>query len=159
VIVNLKIVGDGPLLSKLKFQVNSLALDNQVLFLGRVENKLLPEILLKSELYLSVPITEGASASLMEAMASGCYPIVTDLPGNKAFISNNRNGDLVKVGSTEELVMAMERYLAKPKVEVEKILLLNRRYVELRINQKKNMEFFYKKYTEILISKVSHVRQ
>lgn len=155
IIVKLKIVGDGPLLGKLKAQVNSLDLNSQVQFLGRIANNLLPEILMKSQLYLSVPITEGASASLMEAMASGCYPIVTDLPGNRAFISNKRNGNLVKVGSSDELVKAIELYRDMPENGLENVRLLNRRNVELKINQTINMDFFYRKYCEIVNSKTA----
>jgi hypothetical protein len=35
-----------------------------------------------------MPITEGVSASLFEAMATNCYPIVTDIVGNKSWITH-----------------------------------------------------------------------
>jgi glycosyltransferase involved in cell wall biosynthesis len=47
-------------------------------FSGRIPNTELPELLRASNFYISMPITEGVSASLFEAMASNCYPIVTN---------------------------------------------------------------------------------
>lgn len=156
VIVNLKVVGGGPLLNQLKKQVDERELNNQIQFLGRVSNDLLPNILTKSQLYISVPITEGASASLMEAMASGCYPIVTDLPGNRSFIKNRVNGHLVEVGNPVDLADAIISYISIPEQQLQKTLLTNRREVEINIDRKKNMEFFFRKYVEILNEKQNY---
>ena len=52
-------------------------------------------LLQQSNIYISMPITEGVSASLFEAMACYCYPIVTDILGNKSWITHRENGGLV----------------------------------------------------------------
>ena len=90
--IELQIVGDGPRLGDLKQLSFDLGISDQVHFLGRIPNSELPKLLQKSPLYVSVPETEGVSASLFEALASGCFPVVTDLPGTRAFIESGKNG-------------------------------------------------------------------
>jgi len=59
-----------------------------------------------------MPITEGVSASLFEAMATNCYPIVTNLPGNQSWIKHRENGQLIPLDDyknlAEELIWAIE---------------------------------------------------
>jgi glycosyltransferase involved in cell wall biosynthesis len=59
-------------------------------FHGRIPNTELPELLRASNFYISMPITEGVSASLFEAMASNCYPIVTNIAGNQSWITHRK---------------------------------------------------------------------
>jgi glycosyltransferase involved in cell wall biosynthesis len=42
-----------------------------------------------------MPITEGVSASLFEAMASKCYPIVTNIAGNQSWITHRKTDNTV----------------------------------------------------------------
>jgi len=86
-----------------------------------------------------MPSTEGVSASLFEAMACGCFPIVTDLPGNRSWIRNQENGILIPNGRfkilAEELQYALERNLWR-KTAVNR----NRKFVEEHANYAINMK-------------------
>ena len=64
-------VGDGILAEYLKRKTVELNLSHLVSFTGRIPNHELPKLLEKASIYLSVPETEGVSASLFEAMATG----------------------------------------------------------------------------------------
>ena len=44
-----------------------------------------------------------APLSILEAMASGSFPIVTDIAANRAWISHGRNGFLVPSGNDKAL--------------------------------------------------------
>jgi glycosyltransferase involved in cell wall biosynthesis len=61
-------------------------------------------------LFVSVPESDGTSVSLLEAMAAGCLPILSDLPANREWVEDGRNGllvdDLANLGTA--LLRAME---------------------------------------------------
>src|SRR5204863_7768121 len=58
-------------------------------------NRELPGILANSDLYISLIETDGVSASLLEAMATGILPIVPDHPANRFWITPGENGILL----------------------------------------------------------------
>jgi glycosyltransferase involved in cell wall biosynthesis len=145
----LTIIGDGALLETLKDLAKQLNIENKVSFTGRIPNTALPKLLQGSNIYISMPITEGVSASLFEAMASHCYPIVTDISGNQSWIKHRENGQLVTVDDYEmlaaELIWAFEnnkhRYQA---------VLKNRTFVEQHADYNKNMRIIANKYHELI---------
>jgi len=153
VYVELTVIGDGSLMQNLKKLALDLEISHLISYVGRIPNEELPNYLQSNDLYLSTPITEGASSSLMEAMACGLYPIVTKLPGNLSFIENNKNGKLVDVGSVASLVNAVVEYTKLSKMEIESAVNQNRVWIENFGNRENNMKFFWKKYLEIHSSK------
>jgi glycosyltransferase involved in cell wall biosynthesis len=135
---NLTIVGDGPLLQQLKLLAKELNIENEVVFTGRIDNNDLPKLLQQSNLYISMPCTEGVSASLFEAMACGCFPVVTDLPGNRSWIKSRENGLLVPNENVKKLAYKIEwAYNAVP--TRLKATLENRKFVEEKANYAVNM--------------------
>lgn len=146
--LNLVMVGDGILADHLKRKTKELNLSKQVTFTGRIPNQELPALLSKASIYLSVPETEGVSASLFEAMATGCFPIVTDLPGTRAFIKNGENGFLVPVNSPIEIANALTSYLENQEVFKDAVK-ANRLFIEENVNLQKNMNTIWNRYLEI----------
>jgi glycosyltransferase involved in cell wall biosynthesis len=152
--LDVDIVGDGPLKGYLISLSKELKVDERVHFLGRIPNEELPNYLAKCPLYISTPITEGASSSLMEAMASGCFPIVTDLPGNKSFIKNGKNGLLAQLYSPEDLAAQIEKLFLR-KLDMELSVNTNRTFSEKHLNRSKNMQHFFEMYKFQLRKKLS----
>jgi glycosyltransferase involved in cell wall biosynthesis len=145
----LTIVGDGELLAMLKVLSKKLNIENKVNFTGRIANTKLPELLQQSNIYISMPITEGVSASLFEAMASNCYPIVTDIPGNQSWIKHRVNGQLITIGDTE--MLADEILWAFENRELcEKAKSRNRQFIEEHVDYKINMKMIAGKYHELI---------
>lgn len=144
-ILRVDIIGDGPLKKELESLSDTLGVSDLINFLGRIPNDELPEYLSKCPLYISVPITEGASSSLMEAMAAGCFPIVTNLPGNKSFIQKGKNGFLVEVGSVHSLVAGVVEVLKKKEM-IFGGSAQNRIFAEEHLNRQRNMEVFFDQY-------------
>ena len=145
----LTIVGDGKLLPMLKQLATKLNIEKKVNFTGRIPNTRLPELLQRSNIYLSMPITEGVSASLFEAMASNCYPIVTDIPGNQSWIKHRENGQLITIDDTEmlaeEILWAFEN-----REHRNKVVLKNRQFMEENANYHTNMKIIANKYHELI---------
>jgi glycosyltransferase involved in cell wall biosynthesis len=135
----LTIIGDGTELKKLKWLAKELKVDNEVNFVGRINNNDIPKFLQQANFYISTPITEGVSASLFEAMACGCLPIVSDLPGNRSWIQQKENGILVSIENefnlAEEIEWAFNNTDFRKKAIVE-----NRKFVEKNANYKINMK-------------------
>jgi glycosyltransferase involved in cell wall biosynthesis len=94
------IFGDGPERENFREQLSSYS---QVQCFGRRPWEELSEQLRKSHIYISTSLSDGASASLLEAMACGAFPIVTDIPANREWIEDGKNGFLVPVDNPEIL--------------------------------------------------------
>jgi glycosyltransferase involved in cell wall biosynthesis len=145
----LTIVGDGTLLPMLKELATKLKIANKVQFAGRIQNTQLPALLQKSNLYISMPITEGVSASLFEAMACKCYPIVSDIPGNQSWISHRKNGQLITLGDAE--MLANEILWAFENNELRKeAVAQNRKFVEENANYNINMKIIADAYHQLI---------
>ena len=98
------IAGDGNQKEILSREAEYLNIGSSVEFVGRVPHEKMSSFLAEADIYVSTSMYDGTSVSLLEAMGSGAFPIVTDIPANREWITNGRNGFLVPI---EE-----ERYLA-----------------------------------------------
>ncbi len=145
----LTVIGDGPLRNNLTQSAKNKDIQQEVIFEGKVPNHLLPKYLVDSDLYISMPNTEGVSASLLEAMACGCYPIVSDLPGNRAWINDHVNGRLIAVDNVEELTDAIASYY-KNREGLNEVLVKNRSLIESKVSFEKNMKIISDKYLDII---------
>jgi glycosyltransferase involved in cell wall biosynthesis len=103
------IAGAGSERGNLERQVKNLNIGSSVQFLGWVRHEEMPRLLSEADIYVSTSLDDGTSVSLLEAMASGAFPIVTDIPSNREWISDGGNGFLVPIDQ--------ERFLAKRIVE------------------------------------------
>jgi glycosyltransferase involved in cell wall biosynthesis len=76
--------------------------------------------------------------SLLEAMASGAIPVVSDLEGNREWVSEGDGARLFRPGDAVEVTRAIRRVLDDP-VWAEAARLRNRRTVEERADESVNM--------------------
>ncbi len=104
-----RIAGDGSERKALEREVKSLNINSSVEFLGRVPHEEMPNLLSQADIYVSTSLYDGTSVSLLEAMASGAFPVVTDIPANREWIVDGENGFLVPKEN--------ENFLAKKIVE------------------------------------------
>lgn len=145
----LTIIGDGTELQTLKNLAKKLNIEEKVHFTGRIPNTELPKLLQQSNIYISMPITEGVSASLFEAMACNCYPVVTDIIGNQSWIIHRENGQLIPVDDfeilAEELVWSF-----KNSEHRNSAVLKNRKFVEQHANYNTNMKIIADKYHQLI---------
>lgn len=147
----LTIVGDGKQLSNLKDLVKTLNIEKKVIFTGRIANTELPILLQESNFYISMPVTEGVSASLFEAMACNCYPIVSNIAGNQSWINHRKNGQLTTVDDSD--VLAAEILWAFENNEYRNdCVLRNRKFIEDNVDYKINMKIIANKYHELINS-------
>lgn len=146
---SLTIVGDGTRLQSLKDLAAALQIENKVIFTGRIPNTELPKLLQQSNIYISMPITEGVSASLFEAMACNCYPVVSDIPGNQSWIRHRDNGQLITINDIETLAEELIWSFENPELRNQAVI-QNRKFVEKNANYNLNMKVISNKYHELL---------
>jgi glycosyltransferase involved in cell wall biosynthesis len=87
--------GDGPLKNKFIEFLKEHNLDKYVFFAGHVENDELPKYLNAADIYISTSLSDGTSLSLLEAMACGLPTVVTDVPANREWVEDGKNGYIV----------------------------------------------------------------
>jgi len=109
----LVVANDGSLRSEMQRQAAALGLADRVAFVGRLDAATQAGWYDRAQWYLSLPESDSVSVSVLEAMAHGCIPILSDLPANRELVDSGRNGLILADGaSPEEDVLAPLRQRA-----------------------------------------------
>ncbi len=101
------VCGDGPLRRRLEDRTSRLGMTERFVFTGRLDPAGIAERLRSADVYVSTSRSDSTSVSLLEAMACGAMPVVTDIPANREWISDGINGRLFRADSPEELAGAV----------------------------------------------------
>lgn len=88
----LVIANEGDEKDNLKTLCHELKITDSVEFIGFITQNQQDEIYKKSGFYYTLPTSDATSVSLLEAMAWGCIPIVSNIPANREWIENLKNG-------------------------------------------------------------------
>ncbi len=88
----LHIAGDGSLYETIKAYVQEQKLEHRVKLYGSLPYQQMYEFWKQSDIFINVSDMEGTSLSMLEAMASGAVPIVTDTSGARNFVRDGKNG-------------------------------------------------------------------
>jgi len=97
------IAGDGKQRNTLTNLANSLGVSDSIRFVGWVSHDELPKYLASSDIYVSTSLSDTSHISLQEAMACQLAPVVTDIPANRAWIEDGKNGFIVPVNDIKAL--------------------------------------------------------
>lgn len=103
------------------------------------------ETIAKAGIYLSTALSDATPVSLLEAMALGAFPVVSDLPAIREWIVDGLNGLLVDPCSPDSIASAIGRALDDSEL-VERARALNRKMIAERGPWTGNLE----NLTEIL---------
>lgn len=89
---HLIVANEGPLKEKLIELSRSLGISQAVDFTGFLAADEQSGIYRRAMFYFSLLTSDALSVSLLEAMAHGCIPLVSDLPDNLDWVENGVNG-------------------------------------------------------------------
>jgi len=112
--LSLHLAGDGSLRGELERLAAARLPAGRFRFLGRLDPDALAGELAAAEFYLSASLSDSTSLSLLEAMASGALPVVSDLPGNREWVSEGQGARTFDPGDRGGLGAAVERALETP---------------------------------------------
>ncbi len=119
--VEVLIVGDGTERKNLEELTVSLKLQNKVTFLGLKNRRELLELYNLSDIFTLTSYSEGLPRVLIEAMACGCIPIVTNVGSISALTVDGYNGFTLPPGNYTALSEKIKNVLDLPDEEREKI--------------------------------------
>jgi len=97
------IKGKGPLEQYLKSLAKKLNVSEYIRFVGVVPYAQMGQYLSAANIYVSTCFMDTTSVSLLEAMACGLAPVVTDTIGNREWIEDEVNGFLFSPKDHEKL--------------------------------------------------------
>ena len=100
----LNIAGSGDYEGELRKQITEKGLDNEIHMLGVVDHEQIMEFWQEQDICISCSEWEGHSISHSEAMAAGAVLVITDTSGARDDVEEGKNGFVVNVGDTEQLV-------------------------------------------------------
>jgi len=106
--------GDGRLRGKVEDWIREEDLAREVTLEGTVGEERLRALYRESDLYVSVSRSDSTSQSLLEAMAAGLLPIVSDIPGNREWVTHRREGYLVPTGDADAVACAIAEATRDP---------------------------------------------
>jgi glycosyltransferase involved in cell wall biosynthesis len=105
----LTIIGDGTERHQLEQGFRSIpGASTRVRFLGLLPNQEALQVLSRQDVLLLLSEVEGQPIAMLEAMALGVVPVVSDLAGLREIIVAGENGFLVPVGATTEFASKIE---------------------------------------------------
>lgn len=135
----LVIAATGDETDNLKKKVVDLQLSNKVEFMGWIDKEQNEKWYSTSKIWVSIPESDATAISLLEAMACGSIPIVSDLPANKEWIKDGVNGIIVKDVESEFISRALT-------IDFEKAKEINHRLIEENGTKTANREKFINLY-------------
>ena len=92
----------------LKRIAKELAVEDKIEFIGWVEKGTNNYYYSISKIWVSIPETDNTPISLMEAMAAGCIPVMSDLIANREWVEERKNGIIVSDYSSNYIERALE---------------------------------------------------
>jgi len=113
----LLLVGDGTERPNLERLARELGISTKVRFVGAVQETV--SYYQMADVFVLPSRYEGLSMALLEAMACGVVPLVSDVPGNRALIEPGRTGHLFPPGDSGTLSRMLQYILQAEEKRLE----------------------------------------
>jgi len=100
--------GNAPLLDEVQHRIeHDPRLEGRVHLLGKVAHARVETLLRAADVFVSGSHAEGSGYALLEALACGAVPVVTDIPSFRALTCNGQVGKLWPCGDGAQLAEAL----------------------------------------------------
>ena len=139
----LVIAASGTETEELKNKAKSLGLANDVDFVGWIQKEENEQWYSKAKIWVSIPESDATSISLLEAMACGCIPVVSDLPANREWIQSGVNGIVVEDLQSDFISKAL-------KLNYKEAIEINKQRIEKDGTKEANRTKFLQLYQTIV---------
>ena len=112
--IRLLLYGKGSQEQILRSMVEKAGVTDKVHFGGYVSRDELPYTYRSADIFLSASHCDGSSVSLLEALACGLPGIVSDIPGNREWVSSGEQGWVFHDGDADEMSALMHTARHEP---------------------------------------------
>ena len=132
---------------KIRELADRLKIGDAVKFVSAVEHEELPKYYRACDVYVSVPSSDGCSVSLLEAMACGIPPIVSDLPSPKEWVKDGESSCVVPVRDPIALAHAIISLLKdkeKQRLFAQRNLILVKEKADHYVHMQHMEELYFK---------------
>lgn len=125
-----------------EFILNNGLLD-RVFLKGQIPKEKMADFWKSLDIYISVSDFEGSSISLLEAMANGVVPVVTEVSGADEFVRTGENGYIVNFSDIEKIAWYIKN-LGKNRNLLKKMGECSRKIIIEKCNPKEYGEYIAK---------------
>jgi L-malate glycosyltransferase len=150
--LRLMLLGGGSQAGRIRQILLNGGVFERVTFGGQVSQTELPRWYHWADVYISPSHVDGSSVSLLEALASGLPCLVSDIPGNREWVTEGVNGWLFPDGDADALAAKILQALDQRRM-LPKIGSAARALAEDRADWKKNSAKLLQAYKKALQSK------
>lgn len=116
-----------------------LGIEDKIRFIDFVLREEIPQYYKLADILVSIPSSDATSSSLLEGMACGVAPIVSDLPSTREWIKDGENGLVIPPKDSETLGKVIIKLL-KNKTQRELFAKRNIALIKEKADHKKHMD-------------------
>jgi glycosyltransferase involved in cell wall biosynthesis len=118
-LLKLMIVGDGEDKVELKSLCVTLDIFEDVVFVGEINNNLVPNYLNRMDVYVALSISESFGVAIIEASACEKPVVVSNVGGLPEVVDNNKTGFVVESKNPLDAANAIEKLILDKDLRVE----------------------------------------
>lgn len=147
----LKGSGNGNYEKKIKTLISKMGIEKNISIIPRfISSKEMAVYLNLADIFISIPYTDQFGSSVMEGMACGTIPIVSDIEVYKQYLEDGKNAFFVNPDDpediSEKIILASKNF---KKIQ-EKFFKINRKIIEENENWDRNIKEMEKLYKNLL---------
>ena len=101
VVFHCDLLGDGPMRAELEARATRLGIVDSCTFRGVVTPAEVERRVAASDVYVSVSESDGVSLALLESLALGAVPVLSDIPANRPWVNDGATGILVDIDPSD----------------------------------------------------------
>ena len=130
--------GDAAYLDAIRERIRALGLEHHCRIVDSLPYAMMPDLYRAARVMVSIPLSDATSMSLLEAMSCGSLPLLSDLPSQREWVLDGKNGLLVPPTDAEAVARGMIRGLTDERLQIEAAE-SNRKLVLAKANQAVHM--------------------
>lgn len=143
--LRLFLLGTGSQAPKIQRLLAEAGMNDRVHLGGQVSQANLPRYYRAADLYINASHSDGSSISLLEALACGLPALVSDIPGNREWISEGQAGWLFPDADVNQLAEKIVQ-AAQQRSQLAAVGMQARRLAEARADWRQNFPQLLKAY-------------
>jgi glycosyltransferase involved in cell wall biosynthesis len=127
--------------------------NSRITFLEYLPHEGMVDVVARSDFFFSLTSSDGTSLSLLEAMAVGSIPIVSDISPNREWVIDGVNGFLIDLHDIEGARQQIKRAMSLSEKKRNEMRLVNKVLVKEKGSCSKNMKRFSEQLESLYVNR------